>query len=207
MIQAKLFLQDLSPSEQTLHPASIDEPGPIGDSGEIYTKAQLESAEQAAFEAGLQKGREMSAAAAVQELSRARDQASRDAAEKYEQWAERAGINLQTMLHDELNALEERITASVSRVLRAFLKEQCVTLALTDLKMLLGAQIGDDANIVAELKVPHELRENALEVFSTVLPNVEITTAESFEITLSVDQTVFETQLGVWIDKIENAVM
>jgi hypothetical protein len=170
----------------------------------IPVREDIEARLEEAFERGRQEGLAAARAEAAEAL--ARDQADREQHALDDRLAFRAAEYAQ--LADKIMAglvdLEDRIAASVARILKPYLTQEHskrVTQALSD---NLTRILSGDAPAVLKISGPEYMLSALRERLLTHPVVVEYSVEDGVDVTVDAQQTVIKSQLQAWIDHIES---
>jgi hypothetical protein len=153
--------------------------------------------------------REASAAlAAANEAAaqtRIQDQAEFDArlAEARAAWAREEGDVLALQINEAIGALEHRIGDTVAHVLTPFLDTEIRAKAVTDLCALVRTRLGGAPGAAVRISAPQDLLE-AMRAGLGEMPGLAFAQEEGPEIRVVADDTLMESQLAAWSERLRS---
>jgi hypothetical protein len=166
----------------------------------IDIEARLEEAREQGRQEGFAAAREEAAAALAEHRGALteRENAARLAwqASEYAQFAQKIDLALE--------ALEEKLARSVSRILKPFLIDEQVKQVTQSLSENLAKILSKDAPAVLKITGPGPLLELLREQLSSHPIDVEYVAASNLDVTVEANQTVLKTQLQAWVDHLQS---
>lgn len=199
MASAALF--DLLPDFGSRSPAASQPPAPRGadhtpaapapqaDIGALIAEAVADA--EAALEARL--------ALAHQAALDAERQASDDAAKAF---LESFGGDLGAAVATRIDAMERRVAelagATVARIIGGLLGDDLQKRSLAALSSTIAAAVADSEAVRIGVRGPLSLFEPLKASLGSRAANLDFTEAPGFDLTVTIDETVFETRIAEW---------
>ena len=166
-----------------------DAPAPQADIGALIAEAVADA--EAALEARL--------AAAHQAELEAERQANDDAAKAF---LESFGGDLGAAVATRIDALEARVgditAAAVARILSGIVSDDLQKRSLAALARVIGAATADGEAMRVGVRGPLSLFEPLKAALGARAANLDFTEAPGFDLTVTIDETVFETRMAEW---------
>jgi PAS domain-containing protein len=164
-------------------------PAPQADIGALIAEAVVEA--EAALEARL--------ALAHQAALDAERQASDDAAKAF---LESFGGDLGTAVAGRIEAMEQRVAeltgATVARIVGGLLSDDLQERSLQALSRTISAAVADSEAVRIGVRGPLSLFEPLSAALGSRAANLDFTEASGFDLTVTIDETVFETRIAEW---------
>ena len=164
-------------------------PAPQADIGALIAEAVVEA--EAALEARL--------ALAHQAALDAERQASDDAAKAF---LESFGGDLGTAVAGRIEAMEQRVAeltgATVARIVGGLLSDDLQERSLQALSRTISAAVADSEAVRIGVRGPLSLFEPLSAALGSCAANLDFTEAPGFDLTVTIDETVFETRIAEW---------
>ncbi|TPI40512.1 hypothetical protein FJW07_10090 [Mesorhizobium sp. B3-1-9] len=164
-------------------------PPPQADIGALIAEAVADA--EASLEARL--------ALAHRAALDAERQASDDAAKAF---LESFGGDLGAVVATRIEAMEQRVAelagATVARILGGLLSDDLQQRSLLALSRVIGAAVADGEAVRIGVRGPLSLFEPLKATLGSRAANLDFTEASGFELTVTIDETVFETRIAEW---------
>ena len=164
-------------------------PAPQADIGALIAEAVADA--EAALEARL--------ALAHQAALDAERQASDDAAKAF---LESFGGDLGTAVAGRIEAMEQRVAeltgATVARIVGGLLSDDLQERSLQALSRTISAAVADSEAVRIGVRGPLSLFEPLSAALGSRAANLDFTEASGFDLTVTIDETVFETRIAEW---------
>ena len=164
-------------------------PAPQADIGALIAEAVVEA--EAALEARL--------ALAHQAALDAERQASDDAAKAF---LESFGGDLGIAVAGRIEAMEQRVAeltgATVARIVGGLLSDDLQERSLQALSRTISAAVADSEAVRIGVRGPLSLFEPLSAALGSRAANLDFTEASGFDLTVTIDETVFETRIAEW---------
>jgi len=164
-------------------------PAPQADIGALIAEAVADA--EAALEARL--------ALAHQAALYAERQASDDAAKAF---LESFGGDLGTAVAGRIEAMEQRVAeltgATVARIVGGLLSDDLQERSLQALSRTISAAVADSEAVRIGVRGPLSLFEPLSAALGSRAANLDFTEASGFDLTVTIDETVFETRIAEW---------
>jgi hypothetical protein len=200
------FIPDLEDAKRARTKAEADIPSarPMDLREALFAQA---SARQPKVEDAYTRGFEAGRAAALAELEEKLKQqqeyyAQQLSIERYT-WANRESDVLAAQIGDGLKEIEARVANTVARLLRPFFSEMARAQAVTELVDALEVLLGNDEGLTLEVSGPEDL----LEMLRSKLGNRNVAVlfapGHGAEVRVAAGQTLLETNLGRWMQRVE----
>lgn len=162
---------------------------PQADIGALIAEAVADA--EAALEARL--------AIAHQAALDAERQASDDAARAF---LESLGGDLGAAVATRIEAMEQRVAelagATVARIIGGLLSDDLQERSLQALSRAIGAAVADNEAVRIGVRGPLSLFEPLKASLGSRAANLDFTEAPGFDLTVTIDETVFETRIAEW---------
>jgi hypothetical protein len=169
-------------------PASADEP-PVNLLDEAYRRG---------YAAGLAEG--------DAKLAEERVRSAIRLGEERAKWSDQQAVAIVNGFDAACREIETNIASSVARILLPFLAESVRDKAINSLVEQISALTGSSPVPVFKITGPGELLDLVrLQLESTRRSGIAYETADTFEVRVVADQTVIETQISAWKDRLEEA--
>jgi hypothetical protein len=170
-------------------PAAPAPPAPQADIGVLIAEAVADA--EAALESRL--------AVAHQAALEAERQASDDAARAF---LESFGGDLGAAMAARIEAMEQRVAelagSTVARIIGGLLNDDLQERSLQALSRAIGAAVADNEAVRIGVRGPLSLFEPLKAALGSRAANLDFTEAPGFDLTVSIDETVFETRIAEW---------
>lgn len=181
--------------------------GAVFGIGKTASKAAPDEAAIAreAYERGLAEAR----AAAQDELAMAISDERRAAAKQLEDqrrlWKDREGERLAAAITTGLATIETRIAETVATIIEPFVTERVRIAACSDVVATVKDISNRSRGVAIELKGPDDLVRSVAE---RLPKDIVVTTlaSEGPEVRAIVDQTIIETRIGAWLQRLSEAL-
>ncbi|WP_027165121.1 hypothetical protein [Mesorhizobium sp. WSM3224] len=164
-------------------------PAPQADIGALIAEAVADA--EAALEARL--------ALAHQAALDAERQANDDAAKAF---LESFGGDLGTAVATRIDAMERRVAelagATVARIVGGLLSDDLQERSLAALSRAISAAVADGEAVRIGVRGPLSLFEPLSAALGSRVANLDFTEAPGFDLTVIIDETVFETRIAEW---------
>lgn len=164
-------------------------PAPQADIGALIAEAVAEA--EAALEARL--------ALAHQAALEAERQASDDAAKTF---LESFGGDLGTAVAARIDAMEARVAeltgAAVTRIVGGIVSDDLQKRSLSALAQVVSAAVADAEAVRIGVRGPLSLFEPLKAALGSRSANLDFTEAPGLDLTVTIDETVFETRIAEW---------
>ncbi|TGT75087.1 hypothetical protein EN802_08740 [bacterium M00.F.Ca.ET.159.01.1.1] len=164
-------------------------PAPQADIGVLIAEAVADA--EAALEARL--------ALAHQSVLDAERQANDDAAKAV---LESFGGDLGAAVATRIDAMERRVAelagATVARIVGGLLSDDLQQRSLQALSRVIGAAVADSEAVRIGVRGPLSLFEPLQAALGPRAANLDFTEAPGFDLTVTIDETVFETRIAEW---------
>ncbi|MDX8438580.1 hypothetical protein [Mesorhizobium australafricanum] len=164
-------------------------PSPQADIGALIAEAVAEA--EAALETRL--------AIAHQAALDAERQANDDAARAF---LESFGGDLGTAVATRIEAMEQRVAelagATVARIVGGLLSDDLQQRSLAALSRTISAAVADNEAVRIGVRGPLSLFEPLKTALGSRAANLDFTEAPGFDLTVTIDETVFETRIAEW---------
>ncbi|MDX8530394.1 hypothetical protein RFM41_01420 [Mesorhizobium sp. VK25A] len=164
-------------------------PVPQADIGALIAEAVADA--EAALEARL--------ALSHQAALEAERQANDDAAKAF---LESFGGDLGTAVATRIEAMERRVAelagATVARIVSGLLSDDLQERSLAALSQTISAAVADGEAVRIGVRGPLSLFEPLKAALGTRAANLDFTEAPGFDLTVTIDETVFETRIAEW---------
>lgn len=181
--------QPATPREAGHMPAAPVPHAPHADIGALIAEAVADA--EAALEARL--------ALAHQAALEAERQASDDAARAF---LESFGGDLGAAVATRIDAMEQRVAeltgATVARIIGGLLSDDLQERSLQALSRAIGAAVADNEAVRIGVRGPLSLFEPLEAALGSRAANLDFAEAPGFDLTVSIDETVFETRIAEW---------
>lgn len=170
-------------------PAAPAPLAPQADIGVLIAEAVADA--EAALESRL--------AVAHQAALEAERQASDDAARAF---LESFGGDLGAAIAARIEAMEQRVAelagSTVARIIGGLLNDDLQERSLQALSRAIGAAVADNEAVRIGVRGPLSLFEPLKAALGSRAANLDFTEAPGFDLTVSIDETVFETRIAEW---------
>jgi hypothetical protein len=170
-------------------PAAPAPLAPQADIGVLIAEAVADA--EAALESRL--------AVAHQAALEAERQASDDAARAF---LESFGGDLGAAMAARIEAMEQRVAelagSTVARIIGGLLNDDLQERSLQALSRAIGAAVADNEAVRIGVRGPLSLFEPLKAALGSRAANLDFTEAPGFDLTVSIDETVFETRIAEW---------
>ncbi|MBZ9988062.1 hypothetical protein LB572_13265 [Mesorhizobium sp. BH1-1-5] len=164
-------------------------PAPQADIGALIAEAVADA--EAALEARL--------ALSHQAALDAERQANDDAAKAF---LESFGGDLGAAVATRIEAMEQRVAAlagaTVARIVGGLLSDDLQQRSLQALSRTIGAAVADSEAVRIGVRGPLSLFEPLQAALGSRVANLDFTEAPGFDLTVTIDETVFETRIAEW---------
>jgi hypothetical protein len=157
-----------------------------------------------AFERGREEGLAAGRAQSVEAL--ARRTAEEDERADAERLAFQSGeyARLADKVEVGLNEIEERIAASVARILRPYLAQEQSKRVIQALSDSLARILSGDSPALLKIAGPHPVLSVLRDRLAARPVQVEYCAGEGVDVTIEAQQTIIKSQLQAWIDLIDS---
>jgi hypothetical protein len=118
-------------------------------------------------------------------------------------WAAREAEQFARHLDAGLDALKTAVAGQTARILKPFLIEQVHRQAIEELYAALDDVLGADQGLKLEVSGPEDLLQLLREKLSGRPVAVEFSPSEGADVRVCVGQTILETRLAAWMEKLE----
>lgn len=153
--------------------------------------------------------REGTAAARVEfEQQRAADAARHEerlVAER-RRWSDAEGDRLAAEISAGFRRIETNVAASVARILAPFVAEQVRRTAVDELSATLSALLTDGSARTMVVRGPHDLVERLRPKLVADAASIRFEVTASADIRVATGETIVETQIAAWLDRLAAAV-
>jgi hypothetical protein len=159
-----------------------------------------------AFARGSAEARAAARSECEAEIGRRSEEFARQLATDRQAWATETGDKLARQLTAGLRTIEESIANSLAHVLEPFLIAELRRQAIDELVLLVRGLMSNKEGLSLEVLGPDDLLAVLRERLAGDGPKIRFTAAEGSDVRVHADQTIIETQLGIWLAKIKEAV-
>ncbi|MGE0023957.1 MAG: hypothetical protein AB7S70_10045 [Hyphomicrobium sp.] len=120
-------------------------------------------------------------------------------------WAGEQGTHLAQLIATHLDDIERRVAEAVGGILRPIVEEQIRVHAVAELTQILADMLskGDYAKVT--VSGPQDLIESIESGLGGAKPAVSFVTSENADLTVTADETILETRIGVWAEVMRGA--
>lgn len=181
--------QTATPREAGHAPVAPAAQAPQADIGALIAEAVADA--EATLEARL--------ALAHQAALDAERQASDDAARAF---LESFGSDLGAAVATRIEAMEQRVAeltgSTVARIIGGLLGDDLQQRSLQALSRAIGAAVADNEAVRIAVRGPLSLFEPLKAALGSRAANLDFAEAPGFDLTVSIDETVFETRIAEW---------
>jgi F0F1-type ATP synthase membrane subunit b/b' len=158
------------------------------------------------IEEALARGREQGAAAARAEyeakLAEERARAAAALAEARRAWVAEEGETLAAKLSVSMRELTTMLADSLARILRPFLVDALRQQVVDGLLEKLGVLLAHDRDIVLRISGPQDLLDSLREKLGSFPASIDYIPTDDADVRVVANQTVIETQLQAWFQRI-----
>ncbi len=127
--------------------------------------------------------------------------------ERERQFAETTGGVLLGHLSDGLAKIERKLCEQTAHVLARFLDTAVRERALAELSETVAALVAGAGAVTVRVAGPEPLLEHLRDRFDTSrMPAIELTVSSAPEVTVTIDDTIIETRIAAWMDRVNAAV-
>ena len=171
-----------------------DMPGPVPEQSDALESARAEALAEARAEF---------------EQIRAADRAEHERClvERERQFAETTGGVLLGHLSDGLARIERTLCEEAAHVLARFLDTAVRERALAELSETVAALVAGAGAVTVKVAGPEPLLERLREGFdASRMPAIELTVNSAPEVTVTIDDTIIETRIAAWMNRVNAAV-
>lgn len=162
----------------------------------------LDAIAAAARAEGRREGEAALRAAVEAAVAAEREAAAAALAEARQVWVETESAVLANAVAAQAQALEERLSQSLSRVLRPFLAEALRQEALRDLHATLASLVADDQAGTLAVTGPADLVAALARRLDLPAERLSITSEGGPDLRIRVNGTLIETRLGAWGERV-----
>lgn len=156
-----------------------------------------------AYTRGFEAGQAAAQAALEEKLKQQQDYyAQQQSIERYT-WANRESDVLAAQIGDGLKEIEARVANTVARLLRPFFGDAARTQAVEELVDALEVLLGNDEGLTLEVSGPEDLLEMLRNKLGNRNVAVLFAPGQGAEVRVSAGQTLLETTLGRWMQRVE----
>ncbi|CDX31906.1 conserved hypothetical protein [Mesorhizobium sp. SOD10] len=164
-------------------------PAPQADIGALIAEAVADA--EAALEARLA----LSHQAALDAERQANDEAAKAFLESF-------GGDLGAAVATRIEAMEQRVAelagATIARIVGGFLSDDLRQRSLQALSQAISAAVADSEAVRIGVRGPLSLFEPLKVALGSRAANLDFTEAPGFDLTVTIDETVFETRIAEW---------
>jgi hypothetical protein len=186
----------------------VQEPNPAPENLQLFSVHGKNDPEQrvtAAYAKGLEEGRAEAQAQWSRKLDEQRAFHEKQLSVERLTWANREADKLAQQLETAVGRLKTEIADTAAELLRPFLIAAAHQRAMEGLVAALEQLLAKDEGVALEIAGPEDLLHLLRQRLSGKNMAVVFTPAEGPEVRATAGQTVLETQLGLWIAKVEEA--
>jgi hypothetical protein len=127
--------------------------------------------------------------------------------ERERQFAETTGGVLIGHLSDGLAEIERALSDQTARVLARFLDKAVRERALGELSETVAALIAGGGAVTVKIVGPEPLLARLRQLLDTsTMPTVDLVVGTTPEVTVTIDDTIIETHVSAWMDRINAAI-
>ncbi|MBF9232612.1 hypothetical protein [Microvirga alba] len=123
-----------------------------------------------------------------------------------EKWAREETDRLAVEISDALQSMEAKLVAQVARLLTPFLTEAVHAQVIDELKTTLVSILSDNQSRSMTIRGPQDLLSNLAAKLRPVAASIEFIADQGSEIRVIANDTILETQLSVWTQRLAEAV-
>jgi hypothetical protein len=175
---------------------------PALEPAEFDPVAAAAEAEERGYRAGYEAARAEAESRAAEEAARFEERF----AEARRSWADEQAERLAEQIPTALATLETALAEATARALAPFVASAVVEKALDDLRDTIVALLADDAPAVLKIAGPEDLVRPLRDRLGAAAAPIEFVADHRGEVRVIADNTVLETQLRAWSDRLAKAV-
>lgn len=157
--------------------------------------SRLEQAHLRAFE----EGRESARTELREEKGRRREEIDAEIARARADWTAEEGARLAQAHRAAFDSFETRCARAVASILRPFLVQQTIARVTSELVENLEALFAARAPGIFEISGPPHLLDALKQKFEANAARMEFRPDDSIDVRVRVEDTIIETQLGLWL--------
>lgn len=158
-----------------------------------------------AFAHGVQQGRAAAIAEYEAKLEEQRQSFSSQLSTEREQWAAVVGAQLAARIETGLGEVQGHIAEATARILKPFLAAELHHQAIAELQAHLAALLATDSAIRLEVIGPADVLDAMRSRISDRAANIAFTPGSDCDVRVIAGQTTLETQLKIWLAKLDEA--
>jgi hypothetical protein len=121
-------------------------------------------------------------------------------------WSEEEGDRLAAEIAAGLQRIETNVAASVARILAPFVAEEVRRTAVDELSQTLDALLTGGGARTMVVRGPHDLVERLRAKLAGLAASVQFEVTSSADILVTTGETIVETQIAAWLDRLAAAV-
>ncbi|MDQ0317604.1 hypothetical protein [Amorphus orientalis] len=130
----------------------------------------------------------------------------RDLAEQREAWCADESARLATQMTTAWGELEDGIADSLARVIGPFVKDAVRVEAVAEIRRTITAVLSDAGNKCVRVTGPEDLLDRLASELGERAAGLSFEPGETVDIQVTADNTVIETQLGAWFERLASAI-
>jgi hypothetical protein len=159
-----------------------------------------------AFTHGVQQGRAAAIVEYEAKLEEQRQLFATHLSTEREQWAAVVGAELAGRIETGLSKVQAHIAEATARILKPFLAGELHRQAIAELQANVAALLVTDASIRLEVIGPADVLDAMRHCVSDRAANIVFTPGKDCDVRVIAGQTTLETQLKMWLAKLDEAV-
>ncbi|HXF55715.1 MAG TPA: hypothetical protein VNK52_16495 [Hyphomicrobiaceae bacterium] len=159
-----------------------------------------------AFARGMAEGKAAARREYEAELDRRNEAFAQKLASEREAWAAETAEKLAVQMAAGMRSIEESIANSLAHVLEPFLIAELRRQAIDELVGIMRGLAAKDGAVSLEVCGPEGLLAEVRDRLADDGLMVRFTPGEARDVRVHADQTILETRLGTWVEKIKGAV-
>lgn len=206
MLALAEVLRDFRGPDMSLRSQPADSAAPAMAAPAPIGRGEKKAARLAeAFAKGEAAGRELAALDHERELTEYRAEANAQLVLARQQWVDEEGARLAARMTAVQTEVEARIATQVAVVLRPFIRENVREKMLRDLSAVISDMLAGGNYLRFRISGPEDLLARLREMVGADHPAFEWEAGEMPDVSVHVDDTLIETEIGRWIERCRGA--
>lgn len=205
LLPAYRFIPDLEEAKRSRSTADAEKPTRPMDLREaLFAQASARQPKvEDAYTRGFEAGRAAARAELEETLKKQQEYYAQQLSLERYTWANRESDVLAAQIGDGLKEIEARVASTVARLLRPFFSDLARSQAVAELVDALEVLLGNDEGLTLEVSGPEDLLEILRGKLGSRNVAVLFAPGQGAEVRVSAGQTLLETNLGRWMQRVE----